>query len=92
MLYPYNAIFVRGQVNTFEAALHSGYLYLKIPATFGIISIFDSQKEARNIERGFTPSHKSMHFLREEIEHQQTKWPIKKEALVEFKKQVLSHG
>jgi hypothetical protein len=42
MLYPYNAIFGRGLLNTFEAALHSDYLCLKIPATFGVISIFVS--------------------------------------------------
>jgi hypothetical protein len=30
MSYPYNAIFGRGLLNTFEAALHSGYLCLKI--------------------------------------------------------------
>jgi hypothetical protein len=34
MLYPYNTIFGRGLLNTFEAALHSGYLCHKIPATF----------------------------------------------------------
>jgi hypothetical protein len=63
MLYPYSAIFGRGLLNTFEAVLHSGYLYLKIPATFGIIFIFGSQQEARNIERGFTPGHKNVYFL-----------------------------
>jgi hypothetical protein len=66
MIYPYNAIFRRGLLNTFEAALHSVYLYLKISATFGIISIFGSQKEARNIECGFAPGHKNVHFLRED--------------------------
>jgi hypothetical protein len=50
MHYPYNAIFGRGLLNTFEAALHLWYLYLKIPTTFGVISIFDRQKDARNIE------------------------------------------
>jgi hypothetical protein len=40
MLYPYNAIFGRDLLSTFKAALHSGYLCLKIPATFGVISIF----------------------------------------------------
>jgi hypothetical protein len=50
MLYPYNAIFGRGLLNTFEATLHSGYLCLKIPTTFGVISIFGSQKDAKNIE------------------------------------------
>jgi hypothetical protein len=42
MLYPYNAIFGRGLLNTLEAALHSSYLCLKIPATFEVISIFAS--------------------------------------------------
>jgi hypothetical protein len=55
MLYPYNAIFGRGLLNTFKAALHARYLCLKVPATFGIIIVFGSQKEARNIERGFAP-------------------------------------
>jgi hypothetical protein len=49
MLYPYNTIFGRGLLNTFKGALHSGYLCLKVPATFGIITVFSSQKEARNI-------------------------------------------
>jgi hypothetical protein len=62
MLYPYNTIFGRGLLNTFEAALHSGYLYLKVPATIAIITVFDSQKEARNIERGFAPDHKNVYF------------------------------
>jgi hypothetical protein len=42
MPYPYNDIFGRGLLNTFEAALHSGYLCLKIPATFSVITIFCS--------------------------------------------------
>jgi hypothetical protein len=42
MLYPYNAIFKQGLLNTIEAALYSGYFYLKIPATFDVISIFGS--------------------------------------------------
>jgi hypothetical protein len=66
MYYPYNAIFRRGLLNTFKAALHSGYLYLKVPATFEIISLFDSQKDVRNIEQGFAPGHKNVHFIREE--------------------------
>jgi hypothetical protein len=37
MLYPYKAIFGWGLLNTFEVALHSRYLYLKIPATFYVI-------------------------------------------------------
>jgi hypothetical protein len=68
MLYPYNAIFRWGLLNTFKTALHSGYLYLKVPATFGIITVFGYQKEARSIERGFTPGHKNVHFLRDDAE------------------------
>jgi hypothetical protein len=63
MLYPYNTIFGRGLLNTFKVALHSGYLCLKIPTTFRVISIFGCQRDARNIEKGFAPSHKNMHFL-----------------------------
>jgi hypothetical protein len=62
MAYPYNAIFGRGLLNTFEAALHSAYLYLKVPATFGVISIYGSQQEARNIQKGFAPGHKNVHL------------------------------
>jgi hypothetical protein len=63
MIYPYNAILGRGLLNTFEAALHLAYLCLKIPSTFGVISMLGSQQEARNIEKGFTPGHKNVHFL-----------------------------
>jgi hypothetical protein len=57
MSYPYNAIFGRGLLNTFEVALHSLYICLKIPATQGVITVHNSQKDARNIEQGFTPDH-----------------------------------
>jgi hypothetical protein len=66
MLYPYNAIFGQGLLNTFKAALHSEYLCLKVLATFGIITIFGSQKEARNIDHGLAPGDKNVHFLRED--------------------------
>jgi hypothetical protein len=57
MHYLYNAIFDRGLLNTFEAALHSAYFCLKIPALLGVISIHGNQKDVRNIEQGFTPGH-----------------------------------
>jgi hypothetical protein len=63
MTYPYNSIFGRGLLNIFKAALHSAYLCLKVPATFGVIFIFGSQQEARNIEKDFAPGHKNVHFL-----------------------------
>jgi hypothetical protein len=66
MLYTYNVIFGRDLLNTFKATLHSSYLYLKIPTTFRVIYIFGSQQDAKNIEKGFTPGHKNVHFLREE--------------------------
>jgi hypothetical protein len=50
-------------LNTFEATLHSAYLCLKIPATFGVISVFGNQQDARNIEKGFAPGNKNVHFL-----------------------------
>jgi hypothetical protein len=43
MTYPHDAIFGRGLLNMFEAVLHSAYLCLKIPVTFGVITIFGSQ-------------------------------------------------
>jgi hypothetical protein len=66
MNYPYNAIFDRGLLNTFETALHSVYLCLKVPATLGVISIHGSQKDARNIEQGFTPGHGNVNCLQDE--------------------------
>jgi hypothetical protein len=87
MHYPYNTILRKGLLNTFEAAMYSGYHCLKIPATFRVISIFDSQKDVRNIEQGFVPGHKNVHFLQEESEqYQQPTYPINIEALTKFKK------
>jgi hypothetical protein len=93
MLYPYNAIFGQGLLNTFEAALHSGYLYFEIPAIFGVLSVFDSQQDAINIENGFTPGHKNVHFLWEEPEQHNTFiGPHKAEASVEQKKAIEVEG
>jgi hypothetical protein len=63
MSYPYNAIFGRGLLNTFEAALHSLYLCLKVPAALGVISIHGNKKVERNIEQGFAPSHRNVNCL-----------------------------
>jgi hypothetical protein len=65
MTYPYYTFFGRGLMNTFEAALYFAYLCLKISATFGVITVFGSQQETRNIEKGFTSGHRNVHFLRE---------------------------
>jgi hypothetical protein len=91
MLYPYNAIFGQGLLNTFEAVLHSTYLCLKVLATFDIITIFDSQKEARNIERGFIPRHKNVHFLREDT-NQPEQPSHKQETSAKFKKAIKVEG
>jgi hypothetical protein len=66
MSYPYNAIFRRGFLNTFEAALHSLYLCLKVPATLGVISVHGNQKDGRNIEHGFALGHRNVNYLQDE--------------------------
>jgi hypothetical protein len=63
MNYPYNAIFGRGLLNTFEATLHSLYLCLKGTATLGVISIHGSQNDARNIEQCFALGHRNVNCL-----------------------------
>jgi hypothetical protein len=65
MRYPYNTIFSRGLLNSFEAALHLAYLCLEVPALLGVISVHDSQKDARNIEQDFALGHRNINFLRE---------------------------
>jgi hypothetical protein len=80
-------------LNTIEDALHSGYLCLKFPTTFSIITIFGSQKEARNIECGFASDQKNVHFLREDIEqHEQGQPSSKKEISAEFKEAIEAEG
>jgi hypothetical protein len=64
MLFPDNAIFGLGLLNTFEAALHLGYLYLKILATFGVISVFGSQQEARNMYISAGKTRAAQHLCR----------------------------
>jgi hypothetical protein len=91
MLYPYNVIFGRSLLNTFEAMLHSAYLCLKVLVTFGVITVFSSQKQARNIERGFAPGHKNMHFLREDTNQPEQPSP-KQEISAEFKKTIEDEG
>jgi hypothetical protein len=45
MNYPYNSIFGRGLLNTFDATLHSLYLCLKVPAALGIVTVHVNQKD-----------------------------------------------
>jgi hypothetical protein len=93
MPYPYNAIFGRALLYTFEAALHSGYLCLKVSATFDVITVFGSQQDAKNIEKSFAPGHKNVHFLREESEQHNTSTSYcKKEAPAGYKKAIKAKG
>jgi hypothetical protein len=56
LYYPCNAIFGRGFTNKFNAAIHMGYLCMKVLALHGIITVHGSQKEARNIEKAIYKS------------------------------------
>jgi hypothetical protein len=58
-------------LNTFEVTLHSAYHCLKVSATFRVISVYGSQKDARSIEQGFFLGHKIVHFVTEEPEQYQ---------------------
>ena len=56
LYYPYNVIFGRGFANKFNTAIHMGYLCMKMPVLHGTITVYGSQKEARNIERALYKS------------------------------------
>jgi hypothetical protein len=71
MHYPYNVIFDRGLLNTFEAALYSAYLCLKVPSSLGVISVHDSQKDARNIKHGLATGHRNVNCMQEAEEGDQ---------------------
>jgi hypothetical protein len=64
-------------------ALHSAYLCLIVPYTFGVITIFGSQQETRNIEKGFTPGHKNVHFFQEQPEQHEAQPPTECRKLIE---------
>ena len=63
LCYPYNAIFGRGFANKFNAAIHMGYLCMKMPALHRIITVHCSQKEARNIERAIYKSQRNINSV-----------------------------
>ncbi|KAJ1296270.1 hypothetical protein BS78_01G287400 [Paspalum vaginatum] len=63
--YPYNVILGRGTINSFDAAIHSHYLCMKIPAPFRVITVYGSQKEARDIEKAYTLGQRNVHVLDE---------------------------
>jgi hypothetical protein len=92
MHYPYNTIFGRSLLNTFKAALHSAYLCLKVSGLLGVILVHDSQKDAGNIEQGFTSGHRNVNYLQEEkggdqqdMNTPKTKADIGSEATIEPK-------
>jgi hypothetical protein len=68
-------------LKAFEATLHSAYLSLKVPATFGTITVCGSQKQARNIEHGFTSGHKNVHFLRQGADKHELHQPSSKHEI-----------
>jgi hypothetical protein len=80
-----------GPIEHFQSLLHSTYLCLKVPATFGVVTVFDSQKEAKNIEHGFALCHKNVRFLREDTNQPKQPSP-RQEISVEFKKAIKADG
>lgn len=73
--YPYNIIFRRGTINTFDAVIRNSYLCMKIPAALGVITVKGNQKIERDIERGYTPGQVNMYnievAINERIEEEQ---------------------
>jgi hypothetical protein len=63
LYYPYNAIFSRGFANKFNTVVHMGYLCIKMLALHGIIIVYGSQKEARNIERAIYKSQRNVNSI-----------------------------
>jgi hypothetical protein len=61
--YPCNAIFRRGFLNKFNMAIHMGYLCMKISALHGVITVRESQKEARNNERTIYKSFRNINSM-----------------------------
>jgi hypothetical protein len=63
MHYLFNVILGRCFLNIFEAAIHSAYPCLKVPAPLGALSVYGSQKDARDIEQIFSPGHRSVNCM-----------------------------
>jgi hypothetical protein len=93
ILYPYNAIFGRGLLNTFKAALHSGNLCLKIPATFTVISVFLQSNGCQKHCAGLHTWSQECAFPSRRIKAISIVcMPIKVEAPTEFKKAIEVDG
>jgi hypothetical protein len=54
--------------NKFEAAIHGLYLCMKIPGPQGVITVYDNQQTARNIQRDFVPGQRNVHCLTTQCE------------------------
>jgi hypothetical protein len=62
--HPYLVIFSRGFMNKFDAVIRHQFLCMNIPAPKGAITVFGDQQEARNIEKGHTPSQANVYQLK----------------------------
>jgi hypothetical protein len=63
MYHPYLIIFSRGFINKFDAVIRQQFLCMNIPTPKGVITVFNDQQEAKNIEKGFTPGQSNVHQL-----------------------------
>jgi hypothetical protein len=88
MEYPYNAIFVRGTLNAFEAILHPAYLCMKIPSEQGPIVVHGSQEATRRAEGSWTDS-KAIHNIDVAEAYQQYKHKREKAASADQPKPML---
>jgi hypothetical protein len=70
--HPYLAIFGRGFMNKFDAVIRQQFLCMKMPAPKGVITVFDNQQEARNIEKGHTPGQTNVYQLKTADEKKET--------------------
>jgi hypothetical protein len=60
--YPYNTLFGRETLNAFKVVISYSYLCMKMPAINGVITIYENQIEARNIEKEYTPGQKKCSY------------------------------
>jgi hypothetical protein len=65
-------------MNKFNVVIRQQFLYMKIPAPKGVITVFGDQQEARNIKKGHTPRQTNMYQLNSTEE--------KKEPYIEAKR------
>jgi hypothetical protein len=70
--HPYLAIFGRGFMNKFDAVIRQQFLCMKMPMPKGVITVFDNQQEARNIEKVHTPGQTNVYQLKAAGEKKQT--------------------